>query len=138
MSPTNLQLARDAFDAFQTYGADGAMESIERMGRLDSEFITVVDEGTNAGVYAGMDGHRKATREWFEVWASFEIEVRDMLELNPEKIMVVVHQRAVAKGTGIEVEAPFHYVFFFEGDTVRQFHLYNDRSRAEAAEPLTQ
>jgi hypothetical protein len=85
-----------------------------------------------------MDGYRKATREWFEVWSSVEIEVREVVELDGDRIMVVAHQRATAKGTGIEVEAPFHYVFCFDGDKVRQFHLYNDRSRAEAGEPVEQ
>ena len=56
----------------------------------------------------------------------------------PEPGGVSAGQAAPKAKTSSEVEAPFHYVFFFEGDTVRQFHLYNDRSRAEAAEPLTQ
>jgi hypothetical protein len=138
VSPTNLELVREGFDAFQTSGSEGAIESIERRGRLHPEFLTVVDEGPNTGIYEGMDGYRKATGEWFEVWASFEIEVRDVIELDRDRIMIVAHQRATAKGTGIEIEAPFHYVFFFEGDRLRQFHLYNDRSRAEAGELVEQ
>ena len=131
-----LELVDERADQHGTGGAEGAIDAIESIGRLDPEFITFIEEGPTAGTYVGKEGYRKATSEWLEVWSSFEIEARKMIELNDDAILIIAHQRGTAKGAGIEIEAPFHYVMLFEGETLRQFHLYNDRARADAAQPV--
>jgi ketosteroid isomerase-like protein len=42
-------------------------------------------------------------------------------------------QRAVARGSGIEVSGEFFWLVLFRGDKIEQMHLYTDRRLAEEA-----
>ena len=62
-----------------------------------------------------------------------ELDHHEAIETGPGRYMVLVHQRGVAKGSGMEIGGDFFYTIRFEDGRVRAIGLFGDRGQAEAA-----
>jgi ketosteroid isomerase-like protein len=134
MPDSNLALAKRGFEEYSRTGPSGVVDLMIRLDRLDPEFLFHVQEGLpTAGTYHGVEGYTKVTTEWNEAWSSFEIIPKEWIEADEDRIMVVVDQEAVARGSGVEVAAEFFYVLLFRDGRYRQMRLYGDRPSAERA-----
>jgi ketosteroid isomerase-like protein len=134
MAESNLELAKKGFEEYNRSGFMGVIDLMEELDRLDPDYLFHIQEGLpTAGTYHGVEGYKKVTTEWDEAWSSFTIEPTEYIEVDEDRILVPVRQQAVAKGSGLEVEADFFYVFIFREGRYWQMHLYYDRAAAERA-----
>jgi hypothetical protein len=70
---------------------------------------------------------------WLEVWDEFEVHPSDPVPISRDRYLVPARQRAVAKGTGMELSADFFYAIELAAGRFRRVGLYSDRARAEQA-----
>jgi len=60
-------------------------------------------------IYLGREGADQFNTEWAGAWDDWEMEVEDYVDAG-ERVVVIVNQRGLSKGTGIPVEMRFAQV----------------------------
>lgn len=134
MSERQLELIQAGFDAYRQDGPLGLSEFMRRHDLVHPEFLVHVQEDLpNGGDWRGIEGYEEMTRVWLEAWDEFELEPHQFLSIAEGCYLVPLRQRARARGSGIEVEGEFFYVFLFDNGKIEQIRLYGDRTRAERA-----
>jgi ketosteroid isomerase-like protein len=87
----------------------------------------------DAQTYHGHDGVRAAMTKWFETWEWMKVEILEILEAD-DRVLVTAHQRAMGRGSRIEVEIKSFNVYTFRDGKVVRIELYTERAAAlEAA-----
>jgi ketosteroid isomerase-like protein len=134
MAGSNLEPTKRGFEEYNRAGPSGVIDYMIRLDRLHPDFFFFVDdELPTAGTYRGINGYTRVTTEWEEAWSSFKIHPKEFIEVDEDRILVVVDQEAVARGSGVEVAAEFFYVLIFKDDRIEQMRLYDDRAKADSA-----
>lgn len=134
MQASNVEVAKKGFEEYNRSGPSGVVDLMIRLDRLHPDYLVYVhDDLPTAGTYRGVEGYTKVTTEWDEVWSSFTITPREIVEADEDRIMFVVDQQATAKGSGLTVDAEFFYVLLFKDGRFWQMHMYGDRESAERA-----
>jgi ketosteroid isomerase-like protein len=86
-----------------------------------------------AQTYHGSDGVRQALDSWFESWEWMRIEILELHETE-DRVLVTAHQRAMGKGSKVEVEIKSFNVYTFRDGKVVRIELFIEREPAlEAA-----
>ncbi len=90
------------------------------------------DEAVQPGVHRG-EAIGGAIRKIFEIYEDFRIEPEEYLDAG-EKVVVVARNRATGKGSGVELDQRFAFVWTVRGGKLARLRVYEDRSEAlEAA-----
>lgn len=128
------ELIVQALSVFNDGGADGFLDFLSERDALDPGFVMELQrDAPNGGVWKGADGFREMARIWLEAWEVFELHPQDPEELDPDRFLVPTRQRAVARGTGIELDELFFYTVEFADERFKWIGLYTERSLAEEA-----
>jgi ketosteroid isomerase-like protein len=134
VTESERELVRRGFEAYNRTGPSGFMDFVVREDAVHPDVRWYIQEDLpNGGEWVGFEGFEEMSRTWLEAWASFEIEPRDYIELNESAMLIPSTQRAVARGSGIEVSGEFFWLVLFRGDKIERMHLYTDRRLAEEA-----
>jgi hypothetical protein len=129
-----IDLARRGLDAYNRVGPSGFIDFIVREDAAHPELRWHIQEDLpNGGDWVGFEGFEEMSRSWMEAWESFAIEPHDFIELSESALLIPSTQRAVARGSGIEVSGEFYWLLLFRGDKIEQIRLYTDRRLAEEA-----
>jgi ketosteroid isomerase-like protein len=131
MSKENVELIREAWDAWM----EGEPTDLGDMSLIDAE-VVFGDEILPDRVgetYYGHVGLQKAWALTIEPWESFEVELEWARDAGDQ--VVSCHRvRGPAKGSGIDLEARYAYVWRIRGDKVVHLRSYGDPAEAlEAA-----
>jgi ketosteroid isomerase-like protein len=89
--------------------------------------------------HVGLEGFVAAWRDWTGAYESFRIEVEEMIDAG-DKVVSLVRQSGIPKGTGAEIETRGAAVWTVAGGRVRrvEFHLDRDAAlRAAGIDPNT-
>jgi ketosteroid isomerase-like protein len=80
--------------------------------------------------YSGLDGFREMWLDWLEPWASYHVQVDEIVEVG-DSVVVLVRDRARRHGMDVEVELVSGSVWTFgNGKVVRvQFHANREELR---------
>jgi ketosteroid isomerase-like protein len=103
MSPENVEVVRDAFDAF-------SRDDIEGVLRLCDENIVVTQPPELPGVSPQQHGHSgvlEAFEIWPEQWDDYRIEILRMAD-HGDRVLVTTRQGGRGKQSGIQVEMEIH------------------------------
>lgn len=129
MSHENVEIVRDAFDAFTRGDTEGVL-------RLCDEDILITQPEELPGVsrqQRGHDGVLEAFRIWPEQWDDYQIEILRMADLGD---YVVVTSRTAGRGkqSGVEVERDFSYLLAVRDEKIVEMKIFMREDQAlEAA-----
>jgi ketosteroid isomerase-like protein len=133
MSQENVELIRQAFEAFNDRGLDAS----EKFFDPDIVFDLSRSPFPDAGVYRGIAG----VREWFQGLADafgdvhYDLEkVRDL----GEQVAVLIRVRGRGPSSGIEVDYRFVPVFTFRGGRIIRMDRFAEWAEALEAVGLSE
>jgi ketosteroid isomerase-like protein len=132
MVPSNAELTSRGFQTFNEGGPEAFMEFLSSEGLLHPDFAFHIQEDMpNGGEWRGVEGFRELMRHWLEPWQEFTIKPLEVTEGPEGDVLMEVEQRAVARGSGMEISGRgFFYVVIYRDGKVAEMHLVNDRRRA--------
>jgi ketosteroid isomerase-like protein len=135
MPESRIELTRRGFQVFNEGGGEAYIEFLAEEGLLDSEMVFYIQEDMpNAGEWKGVDGFIDANRIWNEAWDEFRADPMEVTSPAKNRVLARVEQRAVAKGSGMEITGTsFFYLFVFRAGKLAEMHLFGDRDRAMEA-----
>jgi ketosteroid isomerase-like protein len=120
MSQENVQVVEALFRAWNRGDRDGWLASTHPEIEWSSAIIRQV-EGAET-VYRGRAEMLRFWDEWHALW-SLHIEVSEVRDLG-DSVLAVAVLRTTGKGSGVEVERLFGYVFEFEDGLLRRARAY--------------
>ena len=127
-----MEIVRRVYAAFNERDADAAVELVSPRFSFESEF------GALSGrLYEGRAGFRNYFRDMADVWASFQVEL-DEIEALGEAVIVAYRERAIGRGSGIEVEAHGYELWRFEHGQLVSNRNYPSKQRALKAAGLSE
>ena len=74
-------------------------------------------------IYLGREGADQFNTEWAGAWDDWEMEVEDYVDAG-ERVVVIVNQRGLSKGTGIPVEMRFAHVWTLQDGRGIRMQMY--------------
>jgi ketosteroid isomerase-like protein len=130
MSEENVELVRRVIDAFNRHDADLIASYIAPDGVADWS-------GSIApyrGVYRGPEEWRDWLTSRLEVWSDARWEALELMELDDERVLLVVRLVAQGRDSGVEVTASSGIVWTIHGGKVARAKLFQSKEEAlEAA-----
>jgi uncharacterized protein len=125
----NVELARQGFEAFNR----GDMEAVLDFLHPDVEVHSVAEVGQE-GTYRGRDGFLHWNGMWMDAWDTFQVELKEVEEVDSHNVLVHVEQTGRGRGSGLEVTQTVTYLFTIDdGGKATRVHIYTDREEALAA-----
>jgi SnoaL-like protein len=82
--------------------------------------------------YLGIDGFREMWLDWLEPWASYHVQVDEMIELR-DSVGVLVRDRGLRRGMDVEVELISGSLWTFRDDKIVRVHFYANREELREA-----
>jgi ketosteroid isomerase-like protein len=114
MSESNIHAIQTMFDAFKKRDIAGALESVDDDIELEPSSTFPGQE-----VYRGHEGVLRFFAMFFEAWDEYHAEPIEFVDAG-ENVVVVVHQRARGKGSGVMIESDMFQVWTLrDGKAVR-------------------
>jgi hypothetical protein len=130
---TNVELVLRGFTVFNEGGPEAFVDLLVDEDRLHTDFLFhIQDDLPNGGDWKGIEGFREMNRHWLEPWEEFTIKPLEVTEGPGGDVMLQVEQRALARGSGMEITGRgFLYVILYRDGKLAEMHLLTDRERAE-------
>jgi ketosteroid isomerase-like protein len=125
----NLDLARSIYAAWERGDF-----SATQWAHPEIQFLAVGDTPTR-GNWKGLAGMAEGWREWLSAWEEFHVKAEQYLELDDERVLVMVHFGGRGKTSGLEVGQMWTKgasVFHIHGGKVTRLAVYTDYERALA------
>jgi ketosteroid isomerase-like protein len=85
--------------------------------------------------YSGIDGFREMWLDWLEPWATYRVQVEEVIEAG-ESVVVLVRDRARRTGVREEVELIAGSVWTFRDDRIARVAFYANREKLREATGL--
>jgi ketosteroid isomerase-like protein len=130
MSEQNVALLRGAYERVNE-GGFGAIEDFLHPGfEMDSP----------QGVEASQAHDKPGLQEWFrkmdEIWETLQFDPEEIVVLDDEHVLAVVHTSGRARGSGIEIDQHLSHVWTIREGRAAQLITYSTKEDAlEAARP---
>jgi ketosteroid isomerase-like protein len=135
MSEENVEIVRRALEILQKVAEQGDPDATFDPEVLadDIEWIpTSSFPGPKS--YRGRDGCIEYMRTWSEEFESWSLEIEQLIAAPDDRVVALVHQRAIGKGSGAPVEMHLGVVYDVEGGRViRIQNFINPADALEAA-----
>ena len=133
MSEENVDLVRDSFAAWER----GDLDWLERHTDPEVE-IAQPPNLPGTSTYKGKEGLREALRDWPSQWEEFRIELLEATALDQGRVLAMTHQVGRGKGSGVEVEADFGFVFTVRQGKLVRWQMFTSREEALEAAGLSE
>ena len=131
MSGENLEVVQRVFDAFLHVGFGAAFDSGDLTA--DCEWIPAA-EIPGAQVVRGRDDFIEFMRVWTEDFENWSTSYERLVDLHDDRVLVLAHQWATGKGSGVPVELHFGQIWEFrDGKVIRIRNYIDEKSALEAA-----
>lgn len=82
--------------------------------------------------YSGIDGFREMWLDWLEPWASYHVQVDEMIEVG-ESVVVLVRDRALRHGVDVEIELISGSLWTFGDGKIVRVEFYANREELREA-----
>ena len=131
MSQENVEVVRRIYDGWSrgdfSVGTD----------LMASDFVwqqhdQAVEPGSHHGAAIG-----GAIRKIFEIYENFRIEPEEYIDAG-DKVVVVARNRATGRGSGVELDQRFAFVWNVRGGKLAHLQVYEDRGDALKAAGLSE
>jgi ketosteroid isomerase-like protein len=133
MSQENVEVVRQAYDAFYRGDADGAL------AHFDPEVIV---DGSKAGrpdigIGHGREHLRRVVTSWVGTWDEWREEIEEMRDLG-RQVLVLTVQYGRSRGSGVEVEAHWAALYEVHGGKITRLDMYDDEAQTLEAAGLSE
>jgi ketosteroid isomerase-like protein len=115
-------------DGYERFGRTHELPS----GMFHPEIVwdlTTTEAWAEEEVYRGHDGVRHFIADWLDPWEDYEFEPQEVIDAGG-RVVVLGHQRATAKGSGVPVEMDWAHVITLRDGLIARVRLYTDRDQA--------
>lgn len=134
MSQENVDLVQaatfpDGVDLVPLTESGELMQVIDRamlVPDLEVAFATPAGPLTE---YRGLDGFIEGWRDWLIPWASYEVQVADLVDAG-ERVVALVRLRGKTLHDGVEIEQPGAAVFTVSGGKIVRVEFHLDQREA--------
>jgi ketosteroid isomerase-like protein len=133
MSEENVEIVRDAFEAF-------GRDDIDRVLRLCDENIVVTQPPELPGVSPQQRGHSgvlEAFQIWPEQWDDYRIEIVRMADCG-DRVFVTTRTGGRGKQSGVEVEMDISFVFMVRNEKILEMQIFMREDQALEAAGLSE
>jgi ketosteroid isomerase-like protein len=126
MSSANLELVRSIYESWER----GDFSSNEW---ADPEIEFSFADGPEPEIRTGLAAMAEGYRDWLRAWREFRAEPEQYLLVDDERVLVLVHNRARGRASGLEIEErSVANVFQIRDGKVTAIIVYLDREHAFA------
>ena len=132
MSEENVELVRDSFAAWER----GDLEWLDRHTDPEVE-IAQPPNLPGTSTYTGKEGLREALRDWPSQWEDFRIALVETTALDQGRVLAMTRQVGRGKGSGVEVEADFAFLFTVRQGKLVRWQMFTGREEALEAAGLS-
>ena len=122
MSERDVQLAREAFDAYNAVDLDRLPELLDPDCEL--VFLRSLLDGSP---YHGHAGMRQFIRDMADEWNSWHAEPDEFRDLGDGRVLVLARFTGQARTSGVEVSAPAAWLLEFRDGLVCRVRAFSDR-----------
>ena len=124
MSLENVEITRRFVGAFNRRGVDALVDFCdpEVEYREDPKF-------PQAEVYRGRDAVMRQTRQFFESFSEYRIEIEDLFGAD-DKAVVVCHEIGRGKASGVPVDRRVGWIFTIRAGKLLRMEIYLDPADA--------
>jgi ketosteroid isomerase-like protein len=133
MSQQNLEVARQAYDAYNREGINGILVYLDP----DVEWRNPADAPI-AGLFVGHAGVVEWQRLTDEVWDEVHLEPVRINELPDGRVLAVVRLRFRARAHQIDMEVPFAHLITIRGGKATALSMYTSEAAALEAAGLAE
>ncbi len=130
MSQANVEIVRNAFDAFTRGDTEGVL-------RLCDENIVITQPSELPGVAPQQHGHNgvlEAFGIWPEQWDDYRIEISRIVADPGDYVVVATQQGGRGKQSGVDVQMDFTFVFTVRRGKIVEWQIFvNEEQALEAA-----
>src|ERR671918_1933214 len=133
MSEENVELVRDSFAAWER----GDLEWLDRHTDPEVE-IAQPPNLPGTSTYTGKEGLREALRDWPSQWEDFRIALVETTALDQGRVLAMTRQVGRGKGSGVEVEADFAFLFTVRQGKLVRWQMFTSREEALEAAGLSE
>jgi ketosteroid isomerase-like protein len=133
MSEENVELVRDSFAAWER----GDLEWLDRHTDPEVE-IAQPPNLPGTSTYTGKEGLREALRDWPSQWEDFRIALVETTALDQGRVLAMTRQVGRGKGSGVEVEADFAFLFTVRQGKLVRWQMFTGREEALEAAGLSE
>ena len=124
----NVDLVREAFDAFMRGEVDRALES------ADPDIICVrAPPIPDPQTYHGIDGVLQMYADWTTDFDDFEMESVEFAEVG-DRVIVEMINRGTGKASGVVVDGRFWFAYTLAGGKVVRLDAYLTKDQAFSAD----
>ena len=124
MSSANLELVRSIDAAWE-----GGDFSSAEWADPDIEYVVV--DGPEPGRWTGHKGMAEGWGGWLRGWTDFRAEPDDYLVLDGDRVLALVHNSAIGRTSGLELEQrSVANLFEIRGGLVVRLVIYLEREHA--------
>ncbi|HEV3284260.1 MAG TPA: nuclear transport factor 2 family protein [Solirubrobacteraceae bacterium] len=126
MASANLELVRSIY-------ADWERGDFSSAAWADPEIEFAFAGGPEPDSWKGLAGMAQGYGEWLQAWEGFRAEPEEYLELDSERILVLVRNSGRGRTSGVELEQrSVANLFHLRGGKVTRVVVYLDRGLAFA------
>ncbi len=124
---TPAELARAGFKAWSTGDVEAALEFMHP----ELVYVTTGIFPGLRSVYSGHDGFREVWKEFMEPWETLDLEIEELVELDPLSLLMEVRFRATGR-RDMEVDLPLAVHLILRDGLLWRFQAYADWALALA------
>jgi ketosteroid isomerase-like protein len=124
MSESNIHTLQTMFEAFKKGDLAGALASADPAIEAEPSSTFPGQE-----VYRGHEGVLRFFAMFLEAWDEYHAEPVEFIDAGDD-VVVVVHQRARGKGSGVMIESDMFQVWTFRGGKAVRMRVCSSREEA--------
>ena len=106
------------------------LDAARELVHPDAEFEGSDSEAPYRGHYTGYDSLTTASAALLDAWDEWDPRFEEVIEVDPETVLIVTHIRARGKGSGVEVEARGASVWTVRDGKVAAARLFQSKEEA--------
>ena len=125
MSSQNVEVVRNAFDAYQRRDWNGVIRDADP----DIEVVQPPDFA-DARSYHGHDGLVEVLQWWPSQWEDFRVDLTEVIDANDDQAVWVTLERGRGKASGVEVVGEVAFVSTFRDGKMIRIEMFQSRQEA--------
>ena len=92
--------------------------------------LGITRNSPEGAVFHGYDGLAEGLRLWLDMWKDFELEVTEVIDVGPNKVVVGSRQRGRGRGSQVPSESEVYWVDTIEDGKIVRFDVCPDKETA--------
>jgi ketosteroid isomerase-like protein len=106
MSQENVETVRRLFEAVASRDSETVLSLYHPEVEWDGSRSRWAEVLPGDGRYTGHEGIRRFSRQYFEIWESFQDTAEELIDAGDHAVVSVVTSRGLGRSSGVEVEFP--------------------------------